>query len=283
MTPNTRNLRLVVLCAITVLLIAQQVLSVPGQTPLDKALHNAFHLPWFFIVTLGLRVWFRAWPAALLTACALSFASEGVQHLTGREASILDLVRNGAGSAAAWLLWQIMATSLSGRRWLYGSLAILITAATLSPLAAALVSKQYIDNRFPLLLDMSDRRGHAHARATSSASATPDGLLLSIDASPWPGLHLSDPVPDWSGYTALTIDLTLDAGAPIDLFAGLLLKPGDGITDFSIRRIEPGRARVTFPLDALLPQRRVPVHDVFLYTTGAYTGRHLTFHSVWLD
>lgn len=281
--PSNRNLRRIVLCGIAVLLIAQQVLSVSGQSPLDKALNNAFHLPWFFAVTLGLRVWIGAWPRALMAACALSLASEGVQYLTGREASITDLLRNAAGTATAWLLWQITVTSLRSRRWFYGSLAVLITTATLSPLAAALASKQYMDSRFPLLLDMSDPRGHAHARATSRASASPDGLQLAIDGSPWPGVHISDPIADWSGYRTLNIDVTLDSGTPIDLFVGLLLKPGDGITDFNITGLEPGRQQVAFALEALLPQGDAPVHDVFLYTTGAYTGRRLTFHSVWLD
>ncbi len=255
----------------------------PGHSHLDKALHNAFHLPWFFAVTLALRLWLRAWPVALVAALGLSLGSEGMQFLTGREASLVDLLRNGAGTATAWLFWQVAASGIRWRRWIYGGVAVAISAITLSPLAAAIASKQYIDNRFPLLLDTSDRRGHAHARATSSAAVTPLGLQLTVDGSPWPGLHISDPVPNWTGYAALNIDVSLDAGTPIDLFVGLLLKPGDGITDFSITRLQPGRQHVAFALDALLPQGDAPVHDVFLYTTGTYTGRHLTFHSVWLD
>ena len=264
---------------IIILLIAQQFLAVPGDTLFDRNLHNAFHFPWFFTVTMLLRLVFGAWLPAMLAALSLALVTEGVQLFTSREASAGDLARNAAGALAAWCVW----IGVTARRWPFVLTAVGLGAMAFAPVAYAVVSKRYVHDQFPVLLKTEDARGRAYARATTEWSASADGIRITIDDSSWPGLHLTEPVRDWSGCATLNVELSLDDGPAVDLFVGLLLKPGDGITNFSLQRVEPGHGHVRVALAELLPSEGAPVHDVFIYTTGTYTGRSLTFHRVWLE
>ena len=48
-------------------------------------------------------------------------------------------------------------------------------------------------------------------------------MQLIIDDQPWPGMHLTDPVSDWQGYSYLACDCSASPGPPMDVFAGVLL------------------------------------------------------------
>ena len=267
--------------AVGLLLIAQQFLEVPGDSLLARSVHNMLHFPWFFLLTWLLHRWLSSWTWVMVIALPLALGTEILQMFTSREASSGDLVRNLMGLIAAYL--TIEAFSERRRRLLYLTMVLGLTMIAASPVAFAIASERFARNQFPVLLDMTDARGHAFARPTAPAEVHEGGIELTINDSSWPGLHISEPVSNWENCETLKAEVTLDAGPPIDLFTGLLLKPGDGITNFTVHPLRVGTQTISVPLDALLPTPHSPVYDVFLYTTGEYKGRRVTFHKVWLE
>ncbi len=263
------------------LIAAQQVFVVPGDSLLSSAVHDALHMPWFFVLTWLLQLWFRSWQQTISVAVLFALTTEGFQTFTGREPSLADLGRNLLGGTSAWLVWH--GIYHRRRRITHLCLALFICVAVTSPVAFVLLSRDYALAQFPLLLDPNDARGRAFARATAPSRASELGIHITVNDAAWPGLHLTEPVADWSRFSHLNVAVSVDSGPSVDLFVGLLLKPGDGITNFSVHKLQSEEQVVRVPLLSLLPSPHSPVYDVFLYTSNEYQGRELVYHQVWLD
>ncbi len=263
--------------ALVALVIAQQVLVVPGDTRLAEALHNWFHVPWFASVTLGLIILFGA-VRGVLIALLVAVGSEFLQLYTGREASALDVARDLLGLACGLLArfaWQ------RKRAWpAIGAGGLLLLAGW--PMLEAVIAKSQARERWPVLMDAALPGAFYYLEPTTDARTDAQGLHMVMSASGWPGVHLTEPVPDWCGYGALLVQLELDAGEPMGLFFGVRMTPEGGSTHYTLRQVMPGSSEIRVPLDELLPERCAPVHDLFIYTNGEHPGRRLSLRRVEL-
>ncbi len=265
------------------LIIAQQLFAVPGNDALHQALQNALHLPWFFAVTCALRYLLGSWRTTLPAALLLALGTEFIQWFTSRDASFTDALRNGAGILTAWSAWEYIRDP---KRRLLPVLAAICVTTCSAQLAAAAMDNRHMARAFPVLLDGADPRSRRSARSTAPTEQDAAGLRLIVDGSVWPGIHFDQGVQvrsRWREYDMLHLEITVSAGTTLDLFVGLLLVPGEGITNFAITPLQPGHQRVRVPLDRIRPDRSTLVHDLFLYTSSEYEGRSITVHRAWLD
>ncbi len=259
------------------LIVAQQVFVVPGNTRLAEALHNWFHVPWFALVTLGLIVLFGTW-RGVLVAMLLAVGSELVQLFTGREASALDIGRDLIGLASGLL---------AGFAWRQKRVLPAVAAVGLLlmagwPMLEAVIAKSEAHARWPVLMDAAFPETFYYLEPTTAAHADAQGYHLIMGASGWPGVHLTEPVPDWCGFDAVLAEVVLDAGEPIDLFFGVRTVPYGGSTHYTRLQVVSGSSEIRVPLGALLPERCTPVNDLFIYTNTEHPGRRLSLRRVEL-
>ena len=275
------------------LLTAQQLLSVPGDSVIRLTLHNTLHVPWFFLITLLLHRLLGSWRQAIPVALLIALGSEGVQLLTDREADLLDLTRNLLGGVLAWC-WHTgfsknragnAAGESSGLERIARPLFVALLCLAAGPLLWNMTAWASLHHKFPELLNSESAFSIALVRTETTVDhnhRTRLGLQLTVDDKPWPGIHLTDPVGNWQGYTSLVCDCSVDPGPPLDVFVGLLLKPGDGLTNFAIATVTENRRNVRWDIQDLSHEGD-QIHDVFVYTTGEYAGRKLNIHRIWLE
>ena len=105
-------------------------------------------------------------------------------------------------------------------------------------------------------------------------------MRVDITDAAWPGVHITEPVPDWRGYDAL--ELEVSAATPMPLNVGLRLTPTGGSTTFQALTLKTGRHTYVVRLSALLPEPAAAVHDVFIYSSPRHAGQQFTLHRVVL-
>ncbi len=263
--------------ALVVLIIAQQLLVVPGNTRLAEALHNWFHVPWFASVTLGLVVLFGT-RRGVLIALLVAVGSELVQLFTGREASALDVGRDllglGCGMLAglAWRRKRVLPA--------VGAACVLLLAGW--PMLEAVIAKTQARERWPVLMDAGVPESFYYLEPTTAAHQDEDGLHLVMAANGWPGVHVTEPVPDWCGYDVLLARVELDAGGPIGLYFGVRMTASGGSTHYTRKQVTFGSSDIRVPLSELLAGGCAPVYDLFIYTNGEHPGRRLSLRRVEL-
>ena len=187
---------------------------------------DAGHLPGFFALTMfAHRFWpWDAPPCArrLRAASALtlfSIAVEIIQPLTGRSASITDLINGLAGILLAFIL---LAYADSARRKAI-RLALIPLSATCLAIAFLPAWKESAGMRwraanFPLLADFETDAelrlwpgsGQGTTVARSPSNASHGQFSLRITTTPtaiWPGVRLNAGGRDWSAYGSLAFEI----------------------------------------------------------------------------
>lgn len=277
------------------LLAFQQFASIGGSDLLGRTLNNSLHIPLFALIALFVaRMLRRPNPLLVLLICvALAGLSELAQVFTSRDASLsdfgLDLVgtvpvvigltlsRHGAGCASnapnPWLLWGAIAV-----------LIVVLTAAAPARVLAAYISR---DQAFPVLFDPAEWRQRP---LWSSNSATrivrgknfpgfesARALEVTWAATRYPGITLTEVVPDWSGYEVLIVEVWVPADQSMPLTVALGYDGRPGTAAYLPVTAEPGYQRLKYPLDKLLSgEGGAPRIDrVILHTAQRFAGRRV--------
>jgi hypothetical protein len=252
--------------------------NLPGRGRLSAVLQDSCHAPAFAALALigflllarrnalrsgSLRALLLRCLSVITLAVVLGAATEGLQWLLGRDADPEDVVSDFTGATGMAALWlYVHLRSRGGSPTVARGICLLVCLAALlwwaGPLAECARAYWNRYRQFPVLAQFRAERDLYFV--TSSGSQTrivaPGGLFLRLDSGAWPGLTLSEPMPDWRGYRTLLLDL----GNPDDRPLPLQLRIDDG-------RPNTGRAENRFNTSLSLAPRvratlRVPLQDI---------------------
>jgi VanZ family protein len=173
--------------------------------------------------------------AALAIAVGLGAGTEIAQVFVHRDPSLIDVLRDGAGAAAALAARRAIespAQSPTGRanlRAVWTSGAIILVAAIAAPMAVCLAAYAHRWLEFPTLarfdspLDLYfvSRGGARITRVPEprqwAAASYETALEIQLVGEPYAGITLEEPYPDWHGRSTLAFDLTNPGRAPLQL------------------------------------------------------------------
>ncbi len=220
-----RDVTIAVLVAAAIILVVSFA-PLPDNTRFDGETHDFAHVLVFGLMGYVLARTLRRVPArprgrGLVAAIVLGvgllagIGTEYAQSLLGGVASWGDVGRDVLGSALGFLV-VIAVESATPRRLQFAIGAVvagsLFVAAT--PLAQMLLDYRARAALFPVLFDAVAPRALAfiepsgdHTDNTDTARSFPPGLSVPLQRGPWPGVTLAEPVRDWHGWRALSIEL----------------------------------------------------------------------------
>ena len=274
---------LVLLAAVPLAIL--QLLPIPRETRWWRAVFDAGHAPLFgalaivlLAISLSIPVWKERgrglhYLAAFAGAVVLGAMSEAFQLTGARNASVWDLLRNVAGSAAflafvatfdAELQPRLVSPSLPVKGLLRVGAAVLLGVAFV-PVAATGVAYLSRNAAFPRICSFQSY-WESFFLETSVLELTlsylpeelqgdaPDNLVGRLEFAAGPGnrLMLVEPFPDWSGHDTLAFELYSPLDRPVNL--GLRIDDADHDTThrdrFNLRiRVTPGRNEIRVPLE----------------------------------
>jgi len=223
--------------------------ELPGNSLLWREAQNTAHIFAFGFLaiislllvqsTSGLKKHHPAWtyPIAVIISLLAGISIELIQMGIGRDAEVHDVIRDLLGILSFLGLYAYFDPALSryrnqqNRRILsvamLASLALLI--AGLIPLTNLTVSIVQRNTAFPTLIDFSQRWPSAFI-TTQDAELSVVNLpvqwqhnepqrfsRMTVYPARYPGLALHEPVPDWSGYSALSFHVYSGATQPFKL------------------------------------------------------------------
>ena len=174
-------------------------------------------LTWGVSCILRWRGWHTPalWWIAWIVASVLLGAAEAVQPLTGRAASLHDLIANTLGGLGAALWGAARDGGLRpSRRWL-----ALVPWALASAFPALTAWDTLVQTRehpvlaeFTSVLELSRWRSKDGTFARIRRKDTEDGWALEVRLPPgaWPSVIFGHPAPDWTGYRALQFDVHVE-------------------------------------------------------------------------
>ncbi len=290
---------------LVLLLFLQQLLVVPGRSQLARALNNALHVPFFFLVTFVIIFLVHTFPAnksrqvIFLTsmACiALALATEMIQYFTGRDASIEDIVRDLLGIASAILLYSGIQRHKQKQRF-----SIMAIVMSLVLLISGFLQVGYItwmyhqrDKAAPALLMMEmpvSRLGFflrgdwEKVGGMEIEGRTPSESMVKVNLHTnrqYPGVMIRELLPDWSAYRNIILEGYLEGlhdmeqqeqqeqqeGLPLTLRVETVRDRGmDTIFE---TEINSGWLRMEVPVRSLIREQEgsLPeVRNLLIYTT----------------
>ena len=234
--------RLFLLIAFVVVAAALLFVQLPmPPTYAGRTIENSGHTPLFLIGTLFilsiLRHDFRIEGVRLyafsgLIAAVAGLTSEVIQGPLGRDSSWEDVLADCVGVLLALALY-----ALFDRRRRLGTAArvavLLIVAGCLVAYVAPIVSmvRAYLhrDGQFPVLVNFDSRLDLYWMYSYGLKREIRDGALdIEYDAGQYPGVSFFEPVPDWSRYGTLVIEVE---------------NPADEVLHFGVRVHDKGHGR----------------------------------------
>lgn len=228
---------------IGILLATVVFAPVPGHTRGIRTLHDFAHAPIFGSIALlvlfafgsherlsKLPLWLQ-YLSAFLIAVTLGALSEIAQIPVGRDASWIDVRSDVLGAGGFLGLYAALDSRL--RRAAIRVIGVVVGASLLAihsmPLATAAYAYWHREQAFPALADFTRRLdtyfitpqwAELDLRLLPKQWARQPGELamrVGFAAGPWPGVDFPEPVPDWSGYKTLAIDITNPASTDLIL------------------------------------------------------------------
>ena len=167
----------------------------------------------------------RQWGIALAFCLVAGTATEGIQSLLGRNASIWDLLRDMVGGAIAlsWFSPSSKALPVQVRR-AARTVAATLLLITCIPFATAVTDEEIARLQFPVLSDFETpfetSRWDGSARFSVDYSAARHGkasLRVEMDTSLYSGIALVHFPRDWRGYRTLSLEALNPSPQEIDI------------------------------------------------------------------
>jgi hypothetical protein len=96
-------------------------------------------------------------------------------------------------------------------------------------------------------------------------------LSVALADVTWPGITLPEPVPDWSAFDTLEVDVF----TPAVLAINVSIRLRDASVDHVYRTfaLAPGVHRLALPIRAMFDAANTRVSQVGIYSTRAYAGQ----------
>jgi hypothetical protein len=284
------------------LVLVQQLATVGGSGLLGETLTNASHVPLFAALTLLLirALGYPSWPVLLLACVAVAAATEAMQMLTGRNASLFDLGLDLLGAlpviGAVAVTRRLRGPRAARRAAVWAVTAVLVAIMTVAAPARVLLAYHERDRAFPALLIPSAWEIRPLLSSNSRMRIVPGGddwsghrgervLEVVWAEERYPGIVLSEVVPRWDAFATLAVDVYLPPGTPMPLTAAVGHEGREGTAAHLRRIVQPGPQRLLYDLETLLatadgaPPR---ISKLVLHTNRGNAGRRLLIAAVRL-
>jgi VanZ family protein len=289
--------------------VASLLLFIPLPIPptyAGRTIENAGHTPLFFIVTLAIlfmlrdRPRFAGWRlyvAAGAIGIGLGFLSEVVQRPLARDASWEDVGADAIGSICALAAYALFDRYGGVRRWhrvLAGVVAASCLIVYLSPIYTMTRAYLHRNGQFPVIASFHSR---IELYWTMSIGVyrdiVNDALEVIFVARETPGIGFHEPIPDWTGYGWLVLDVENPANEPLKLGVRVHDKSHNWQYHDRFNRefdLPAGQRRsIRISLDEIRrgprnrPMDMTRISNISLFR-GANTGsRHLRIHTIRLE
>jgi hypothetical protein len=261
------------------------VLPMPLHGRAFSSLMDLMHAPAFACLTwltcnaFSKRLPAALWKKLLLVALPLALCglfAEFIQKFVNRGASWHDARANLLGAFAGVLLHELWISQRTRFRWVLGAAVFgLFALASLGPLAM-LFDTWHQQSQFPLMASFENTletnrfvaQESTIKRVPLNSAETNWGLEIDLHPGLYPGVLLAGMPADWSAYSVLAFDVTVDAGPPLNL----ILKVHDsehrqrGFEDddrFDGQfRLEPGMHHIRIPLTEIQSAPRTRLMDL---------------------
>jgi VanZ family protein len=233
-----KRVHVIALALIAILLAAVVFAPVPGATRWIRTLHNSAHAPIFGCVSLLVLLVARSHPRlqslglvgqyvlALVAAFALGVLAELLQIPAGRDASFEDALHDTIGALAFLGIFAAIDARIrsvpqnTAIRFAAAVVGLVSLGIAAAPVTRAAIKYQQRDERFPVLTDFSQRYDRyfilqqfsefspVTMPAPWARAKDESAMRVRLLDGPYPGMNFIEPVPDWSGYSTLAVDLT---------------------------------------------------------------------------
>jgi hypothetical protein len=251
--------------------------QLPGHGLLWREVQNTLHTLLFFALALLVLHRLRQHVRPALTPCstymlagsiclAIAIATELAQSLTGRGFGYLDVLRDLAGIVIAAVLYVLLDRTAAGTRLVTRPvirsllLLLLVSLLFISCYPLGTLVRDYIgrNKAFPVIMDLRADWADTFIKLQDALPA-PDACspgMTGLDLLPasYPGVSVTEPVPDWRSYRQLVFTLHNASAAPVSL----VIRVHDRLHDqsFSDRynrtlTVNPGLNRYTIPVDEI--------------------------------
>jgi CheY-like chemotaxis protein len=281
MTPPTRHRHLLLLIAALLVLLVPLFVMIPAHLrhdPLIGTLGDRYHVVIFAILPLVLHRWgplAGRSRAVLGVSLLIGAATEVLQLLAGRSASLWDVYQDalGVALAGAWLWWGHGRTRRAGGRTALGPLAVVAVVAfavlwPLRDLPGSVMEARATRDRFPLLADFERPtslllwRGLGGGEIARVEAGPGDHVLQIVNAGDerWPGASTRRLPWDWSGHHTLRLRCRLVDAPAESIGASVYLEDRAG-------RYDTGQFRQRFTVtrqwrEVALPLAQMRSRDV---------------------
>ncbi|MDR4503497.1 MAG: VanZ family protein [Candidatus Scalindua sp.] len=312
---TTRKKILALVTLFVLLLVLQQTIDFGGDSRIARGIQNGAHGPWFACVTY--LIWrlisviptrsmgdFPALLFTLLLAGFLASATEYFQLFTGRQPSWEDFFLDMSGALASVHLIAWYRYSFLNARKAFFLAGVVLLALSQYPLVIATTITGYVYAVQPRLLGfdwfldyvtMSTESDVEIVDAPCSWSAYRDRKVLKIRFADqtWPGISLKEPLPDWSSYSHLVVELFNDSqqGLPLNISVRPRIQSRhrehhSTENFYQGFQLSPGVNSLRVPIDDFLPQRNIVdwrVRYLVIYTLEPFAGRTVYIGEVRLE
>ena len=301
---SRRLLYLVILLVLAGVLLFVH-LPIP-PTYAGRTIENAGHTPLFFLVTLGVIFVLRddprltGWKLYLIAGLAGAFAgflSEVIQRPLARDASWEDVFADVVGAVGALALYALFERRSALTRWHRAAAVVVAIGCVviyMTPLVAMTRAYLHRNGQFPVLADFHSR---AELYWTMSLGArreiVGDSLDVEFVADDFPGVSFHEPVPDWSSYKVLSMDLENPGDEILHLGVRVHdLRHNRQFIDRFNRRVDLAareRRVLRIPLEDIRkgPRNRLidlqQISDITLFRGEKTGSRSLRIHSMRLE
>jgi VanZ family protein len=289
--------------------VAALLLFVPLPIPptyAGRTIENAGHTPLFFIVTLAAvfmlrdRPRFAGWRlylAAGAIGIGLGLLSEVVQRPLARDASWEDVGADAIGAIWALAAYALFDRFAGIRRW-HRVIALAVVASCLlvylSPIYTMTRAYLHRNGQFPVLASFHSRTELYWTLSIGVyREIVNDALEVIFVARETPGIGFHEPVPDWTGFGWLVLDVENPANEPLKLGVRVHDKSHNWQyhdrfnREFDLAAGERRSIRISLDDIRRGPRKRpmdmTRISNISLFR-GATTGsRHLRIHTIRLE
>jgi hypothetical protein len=296
--------------------------ELPGTGKYSAVLQGGCHAPAFaalalIMLTLLARRPSRAGTAlrtAIMQAIAvivvmllLGAVTEILQGMLGRDEDLDDVISDGVGAGGAASLW-LYATlrGIQSPAARLGRLASLLACAALlafwaAPLVRCGLAYWTRDARFPVLAQFQSPRdlyfvsanpGPARIVPIQQSGVSSRALYVPLEGARWPGVTLTEPVPDWRAFHGFSLEISNPGAAALPLRLRISDRAHNGAFDdrFNMQvLLSPGeRTVLDIPLERIAASPRTRrmdlahMADIILFRDGGAAGEAVLVHRVWL-
>ena len=218
---------------IALLIVAGVLLFVKLPIPptyAGRTIENAGHTPLFFLLTLAVLFVLRGDPrftgVKLYVLAGLAGAGGGllteiIQRPLARDASWEDVGADVVGTICALAVYAMFERNSPLRRWhrwLAMLVAVVCIAVYVTPVLNMTRAYLHRNGEFPVLANFQSRiELYWTVSIGVRREIVADTLEVEFVAEDFPGLSFHEPVPDWSAYQVLVLDVENPAGEPLHL------------------------------------------------------------------